>query len=310
MTKKRLMKSNWEEFAHGLGYHLAHKPMMKDKMINLYLAERVVRGSAYELLPTYEIMLRVFRNTVNPKKENHDEVHGFLVNLLVLTQQNKGIGKQLDSMDYKWHEMRDYAFLCKLPAFAPYIMRLICIKWNQAGRGDLLTQCGRLTTHLVHSPTAKTHSKPRFGPGAPDDEEEQAAANSVDSDYMPPSSKTKDWFAKITAHLKKSFCFKEDLQDWMYYEHVETKKTRQCQKAMMVHMNLPVSDGPENIITPPEEWNSKHKRTSSKDSIPERTQSQGHDEEEDEDEDGGDEYEDYDDDEDEENEDKDDEDDE
>jgi hypothetical protein len=37
----------------------------------------------------------------------------------------------------------------------------------------------------------------------------------------------------------------------------------------MVHMGLPVSDGSENIITPPEEWKSKHKWTSSEDSIPE-----------------------------------------
>jgi hypothetical protein len=60
----------------------------------------------------------------------------------------------------------------------------------------------------VCSPTVKTHSKPRFGPDAPDDEEEQAAADSDDSDYMTPSYKTKGWFAKLTARLKKSFFFK------------------------------------------------------------------------------------------------------
>ncbi|KAK1629733.1 hypothetical protein QYE76_004048 [Lolium multiflorum] len=81
MTKEHLMKANWEEFAHGLGYqlaapnnfnvfrvHLAHKPMKKEKMINLYLAGRAVCGSTYELLPTYAIMLRVFRNTVKPQE--------------------------------------------------------------------------------------------------------------------------------------------------------------------------------------------------------------------------------------------------
>jgi hypothetical protein len=67
-------------------------------------------------------MLRVFRNTVNPKKENHDEVHGFLVNLLVLTHQKKDSGKELDCMDYIWHEMHDCAFLRKLPTLAPYII--------------------------------------------------------------------------------------------------------------------------------------------------------------------------------------------
>jgi transcription initiation factor TFIIIB Brf1 subunit/transcription initiation factor TFIIB len=33
-------------------------------------------------------------------------------------------------------------------------------------------------------------------------------------------------------------------------------------------MNIPVSDGSENIITPPEEWKSTNKWTSSEDSFP------------------------------------------
>jgi hypothetical protein len=60
--------------------------MSKDKMVNLYIAGRAVCGSAYDLLPTFDIMNRIYRNTVNPKNTNHDEVHGFLVNLLVRTQ--------------------------------------------------------------------------------------------------------------------------------------------------------------------------------------------------------------------------------
>ncbi|KAK1680865.1 hypothetical protein QYE76_041713 [Lolium multiflorum] len=176
---------------------------------------------AYDLLPTYDIMNRIYRNTINLKNTNQDEVHVFLVNLLVLTQENKGSGKQLDVMDYIWHELRDCAFLRKLPQYATYIMRLICLKWDQAHRGDLLTQY-------------------------------------------------KGVVSKLTARLKKSFCFKEDLQDKMYDAHVQNKKIHQRQKAMMVHLNIPISDGSENIITPPEEWKSKHKWTSSEDSIPER----------------------------------------
>jgi hypothetical protein len=123
MTKEHVMKSTWEEFANGLGYQLAHnnlnsfrvhhhpKPMNKDKMVNLYIARSVVCESAYDLLPTFEIMNRIYRNTVNPKHTNQEKFHGFLVNLLMLTQQNQGSGKQLDCMDYIWHGMRDCAFL-------------------------------------------------------------------------------------------------------------------------------------------------------------------------------------------------------
>lgn len=326
ITKEHVMGATWEEFAHGLGYQLDHnnlnsfrvyihpKPMSKDKMVNLYIIGRVLCGSAYDLLPTFDIMNHIYRNTIKPKHSNQDEFHGFLVNLLVLTQENQGNGKQLDCMDYILHEMRDCAFLHKLPQYASYIMRLICLEWEQAGRGDLLTQCGSLTTHHVRSPIVKTHLKPRFVPGAPKDKEDEEA-DSDDSNYVPQSTKTKGWFAKLTARLKKSFCFKEDLQNWMYDAHMQTKKIRQRQKAMMVHMNIPVSDGSEDIITPLEEWKSKHKWTSSEDSVPERNwerrspppcgkgKAQDDDEDEDADEGGGEEDEDDDEDEDHEDED-------
>ena len=312
MTKEFVMRASWEEFAHGLGYtapppntpnvfrvHLRHKPMAKDKMIDLYIPGRACCGSAYDLLPTYDIFNRIFRNTLNPKKGNLDEVHGFLVDLLVLTHRNKGRGMQLDSMDYIWHEMRDCSLVRKLPAFAPYIMRLICLKWDAEGRGDLLTQCDRLTPHPVRGPLIKQHAMPRV----PVEEEEQ---EEEDPDYELPLSKTKGWFAKLTARLKKSFCLKLDLQDKMYYEHEQNKKIRQRQKAMMTHMGLEVSDGSENVITPREEWISKHKWSSSEDSIPEAhepwsrsppTRTQGDDEDEDEDDDEEEEGEDEDEDE-------------
>ncbi|KAK1663542.1 hypothetical protein QYE76_051701 [Lolium multiflorum] len=280
MTKEYVMEATWEEFAQGIGYqlpendinffriHLQHKPMSKDKMINLYLPTRALCGSAYDLLPTYDIMNRIYRNTFNPKHTNHDEVHGFLVNLLVPTQENKGRGKQLDIMDYIWHEMQDCAFLRKLPQYAPYIMRLIFLKREQAHRGDHLSQCSPIAIHCERSPAAKNHSSPIYGKNAPKDKEEEADSN--DSDFVPNSVKTKGLFAKLTSRLKKSFCFKEDLQDNMYKAHINNKKIRQRQKAMMIHLGIPVSDGSENNITPPGEWKSKNTWSSSEDSIPER----------------------------------------
>ncbi|KAK1606335.1 hypothetical protein QYE76_030008 [Lolium multiflorum] len=248
MTREHVMEATWEDFARGIGYelpefdinffriHLQAKPMTKEKMANLYIPGRTLCGSAYHLLPVYDIMNRIYRSTINPKHTNHDEVHGFLVNLLVRTDEMRGRGKQLDVMDYIWHEMRDCAFLRKLPQYGPYIMRLICLK---------------------------------YGKNAPKDTEEEEA-DSDDSDFVPNSIKTKGLFAKLTARLKKSFCFKEDLQDRMYQAHHNKKKIHQRQKAMMKHMGLPVSEGSEDNITPPGEWKSKYTWSSSEDSIPER----------------------------------------
>jgi hypothetical protein len=116
-------------------------------------------------------MNRIYRNTINPKQTNHDEVHGFLVNLLVRTQELKGSGKLLDIMDYIWHEMQACAFLRKLPQYAPYIMRLIWLKWDEAG--PLHEQCYPITIHKERNPAVKKHSLPRYGKNAPKEEDEE-----------------------------------------------------------------------------------------------------------------------------------------
>ncbi|KAK1619043.1 hypothetical protein QYE76_024560 [Lolium multiflorum] len=98
MTREHVMEATWEDFARGIGYeltdydtnvfwiHIQAKPMAKEKMADLYIPGRMLCGSAYNLLPVYDIMNRIYRSTINPKHTNHDEVHGFLVNLLVRTQ--------------------------------------------------------------------------------------------------------------------------------------------------------------------------------------------------------------------------------
>jgi hypothetical protein len=153
-------------------------------------------------------------------------------------------------------------------------MRLICLKWDEAGRGDLLAQCYPITIHKECSPAVKNHSLPRYGKNAPKDKEEEEA-DSDDFDFVPNSVKTKGLFTKLTARLKKSFCFKRDLEDRMYQAHYDNKKIRQRQKAMMRHMQLPVSEGSEDNITPPGEWKSKLTWSSSEESIPEPPHGKG-----------------------------------
>ena len=190
--------------------HLRDRPMVKDKMVeaDLYIASHALAGSAYHLLPTYDIMLRVYRYVLNPKVGNFDQVHGFLVNMMVLTAQKRGQGLQLDVMDFIWHEMHYAVTMRKTPPSAPYVMKLLCKKWKDGDHGDLMKQCGRLTEHPVKSLTIKKHAKPRFGPGA-DVEEDEADA---DSDFDAPKSKVKKWFGKLTERLKAPWCFKADLQ--------------------------------------------------------------------------------------------------
>ena len=66
--------------------------------------------------------------------------------------------------------------------------------------------------------------------------------------------KEPSWLGKLMTKLKKSFCLKQEIQGQLYDAHSNEKKARRRQKAIMRGMNLPVSDGSEDVITPEEEW--------------------------------------------------------
>ena len=76
-------------------------------------------------------------------------------------------------MDFIWHEMHYAVVMRKTPPFAPYVMKLLCKKWRDGDHGDLMKQCGRLTDHPGKDLSIKKHAKPRFGPAADDEKDEE-----------------------------------------------------------------------------------------------------------------------------------------
>ena len=74
--------------------------MIKEELKPLYMEGDVVYGSIKYLLPTWDIMNRVFRDTVAAKVGNFDQIHGYQVDLMVNTYVNKGKGIRLDVMDF------------------------------------------------------------------------------------------------------------------------------------------------------------------------------------------------------------------
>lgn len=109
--------------------HLEDKPKNKDVLEDLYIEGQVVCGLSNGLLPTNDIMHRIYRAIIKPKVGNFDEIHGFLIDLLLLTHQMKGQGRRLDVMDFIWHEMWHVVVNKKNICFAPLIMRLISTVW-------------------------------------------------------------------------------------------------------------------------------------------------------------------------------------
>ena len=267
MTHDKLLSATWEEFGECLGYpvlpanapgyfrvHGLSRPMAKDRMVDaeLYIPGWESAGSSYKLRPTYDILLRIYRSVLNPKVGNFDQVHGYLVNMMVLSATKKGAGQRLDVMDFLWIELHFAVVMRKTPPYAPYLMALMCKKWAENDGGDLMQQCSRILLHRVKTLPIKKHEEPRQPYGTVD-------ADDDDSDYEVSGSKFKKWLGKLTARVKASWCFKVDLQDRMYDQHVQDKKSRKRQKEIMRKLDIPVSSGSEGRITPKEQWVSKQR---------------------------------------------------
>jgi hypothetical protein len=76
------------------------------------------------LPPVYHILLCIFRENLAAKVGNFDEVHGFIVNLLVNSHKMKGSGMPLDVMDFLYNELYFGVIeKCSCP-FAPFVMNL------------------------------------------------------------------------------------------------------------------------------------------------------------------------------------------
>lgn len=73
-------------------------------------------------------MHRIYREVLNPKGQNHDEIHGYVVDLMVQTHSKKGTSKLLDLSDFLWNEIFIDMINRKVPPFAPYMMKLISVR--------------------------------------------------------------------------------------------------------------------------------------------------------------------------------------
>jgi hypothetical protein len=68
--------------------------------------------------------------------------------------------------------------------------------------------------------------------------------------------------------MRRSFYFQQDMQDRAYKAHVKEKNARRQQKEIMTKLDLPVSSGSEDSITPKEKWVSHYSTWSSDDEAP------------------------------------------
>ena len=267
MCRDELFQVPWRTFCNAIGYddtglegrggirpHDHPESMPKEKLAPLYIRGRGIIGESKDLVKVYDIMHRVFRNVLLPKVGNQDEIHGYLVDLMVAMKTKVGSGETFDVSNWLWHEMYNMVIYRKVPIYAPFVMCFLNSVWGVRRPGEPLTSPDNLTNHEVKLLKKKKHAEPRFPANAPED----VYATSDDEDFeLEPGAKP-SWVDKLAAKVKKTFCLQSDIQKRMYEAHVNEKLARRRQIAMMRHLSMSVQSGSEKSITPEERWISSH----------------------------------------------------
>jgi hypothetical protein len=285
MTNGRFLTSTWDRFSELLGYpleetefspstafdkevngwriHGGEKPSPQEVLAPLYIRGRGKPNKIKGLLPTYDIMNRVYLETLFVKGGNFDMIHAYHIDAMLQTHLRKDEDKKMDVMNVLFEELYMNILDRKACAYGPYIMILIDDAWKETYDEDIF-KIADLTTHYTKRLLVKKHEDP-IEPGTepPQDDIPEADVGGSGPSHVDESEPS--WVKKMMNKLKKSFCLKIDLQKRMYKEHEGAKKDRQRQKQIMRKLELPVSDGSEDEITPEEDWISKQQWSTSED---------------------------------------------
>ncbi|KAK1628842.1 hypothetical protein QYE76_003157 [Lolium multiflorum] len=254
MSHDKLLESNLAKFGSALGYprlpgvdengwrcHDSSFSQPREVLEPLYIKGWGIPGKSADLLPTWDIMLRVYRETIGPKGGNLDELHLYEVDLMANSFAKMGTGEKLDVMDYIYNEMWSCVMEKKLPSFAPYIMKLIEDTWVDSCQTSLIHSIPlNITMHDVKVLRTKRHNSPI-------------------EDVPPMDEKPPSWASKLARRMRQIFCLTAAVNHRQYQQHAEAKKSRVRQKSIMRALAVEVSPpGSEENITPEAEWVSQH----------------------------------------------------
>ncbi|KAK1697306.1 hypothetical protein QYE76_014003 [Lolium multiflorum] len=254
MSHEKLLESNLAKFGAALGYprlpgvdangwrcHDSSFSQPREVLEPLYIKGWGIPGKSADLLPTWDIMLRVYRETIGPKGGNLDELHLYEVDLMANSFAKRGTGEKIDVMDYIYNEMWSCVMEKKLPAYAPYIMKLIEDTWVDTCQTSLIHSIPlNVTMHDVKVLRTKRHNTPI-------------------EDVPPKDEKPPSWASKLARRMRQIFCLTAAVNHRQYQQHAEAKKSRVRQKSIMRALAVEVSPpGSEENITPEAEWISQH----------------------------------------------------
>ncbi|KAI4995867.1 hypothetical protein ZWY2020_037955 [Hordeum vulgare] len=227
MTGNQKLTGSWTEFmeflkvdfqgeenAFGMRPHApcSSTPTPKDRLQQHYIKKGV--------LPTHlDIMHRVFRNSLFPPIGNKDEVHGHLAEMLVVCEEARTKETApLDIAHVMFHEL-----------------------WNCI--------MNRKADYLVHDPI-KLRIKDKWA--NPSTSSQPMDTDTETAVGRGPVSRTRSsaipsWAVKLKDQIKTLFCMQAKGQ---YQSHVAQKENRQRRKRVLRTLDVAISSGSEDDITP------------------------------------------------------------
>jgi hypothetical protein len=169
---------------------------------------------------------------------------------MVNSHKMKGTGVPLDVMDFLYNELYFGVIEKRSCPYAPFVMNFICDTWLKTFKTNLgATEHLNLMFHEVKRIWIMVHLSPM--------DSEDAAPNG-NRDGVDPSAAEPSWDKRLLTKVRKTFCLQLSIQDRQYEAHCNEKLARRRKKAMMRQLNLPVSKGSEDNITPKDRWISEH----------------------------------------------------
>ena len=114
-----------------MGCHTQDQASALDVLTPLYIPGWGTPGKVAHLQPVYDIMLRVYLNTVAPKGCNYDAIHAFSIDLMHQTHLRKNANEKLDVAEFIYQEMWLSVIERKSCPYAPYIQLLLNKKFYQ-----------------------------------------------------------------------------------------------------------------------------------------------------------------------------------
>jgi hypothetical protein len=200
-------------------------------------------GETANLLPLYDILLRMFRANIAPSGGNNDSIRGGLVHLLhharlVFEAGRDSEGMELDVMYFIFMEMKIAMLDRKIPPYAPFIMRLIIdrgIEGDLEIEEDLLDQdlevhklnkLYKKTAHLVSSTSSAYPSSSDVMGG------NIYATGSRRKNADPPSGGMAQEMKKLKWWQRALFCMNNDVRHTQYKDYVDRKHISKKQREL------------------------------------------------------------------------------